>query len=121
MRMHQRMQTTRAKRLMKQRQSTAEPVIGTLVNYLGIKRVNTKGLAQANKCVTMAAVAYNLKKLIKHASTRIVTNVQALKKQGKQVNPILLNVLSALPPVFCNTSVPTAHVNFLKLKSHLKT
>ena len=57
-----RMQTRKAKILMKLRQSTVEPVIGTLVNYLGIKRVNAKGLNQANKCITMAAVAYNLKK-----------------------------------------------------------
>lgn len=95
-RMHQRMQTTKAKRLMKQRQSTAEPVIGTLVNYLGIKRVNTKGLAQANKCLTIAAVAYNLKKLMKHNTSRILTNVQALKTKSKQVNGILLNVFSAI-------------------------
>jgi transposase len=65
-RMHIRMQTPKAKVLMKLRQSTVEPVIGTLVNFLGIKRVNTKGLNQANKCLTMAAVAYNLKKLLKH-------------------------------------------------------
>lgn len=62
--MHIRMQTGKAKRLMKLRQSTVEPVIGTLVNYLGIKRVNTKGIAQANKCFIMAAVAYNLKKML---------------------------------------------------------
>ena len=55
---------------MKQRQSTVEPVIGTLVNYLGMKRVNTKGLLQANKCLTMAAVAYNLKKLLKFTTRK---------------------------------------------------
>ena len=65
-RMHVRMETRKAKRLMKLRQSTVEPVIGTLVNYLGIKRVNVKGLDQANKCLTLAAVAYNLKKMLKH-------------------------------------------------------
>lgn len=65
-RMHIRMQTRKAKRLMKLRQSTVEPVIGTLVNYLGIKKVNAKGLDQANKCLTLAAIAYNLKKILKH-------------------------------------------------------
>jgi len=64
--MHERMQTRKAKRLMKLRQSTVEPVIGSLVNYLGIKRINCKGLAQANKCLNMAAIAYNLKKMIKY-------------------------------------------------------
>lgn len=63
--MHIRMQTEKAKIVMKKRQSTVEPVIGTLVNYLGMKKVNTKGLVQANKCVTLSAVAYNLKKLLR--------------------------------------------------------
>ena len=83
-RMHLRMQSRKAKRLMKQRQSTVEPVIGTLVNYLGMKRVNTKGLLQANKCLTMAAVAYNLKKMVKHNCRNAVTNLKALKQTVKK-------------------------------------
>lgn len=79
--MHLRMQTNKARRLMKQRQSTVEPVIGTLVNYLGMKRVNTKGLLNANKCLTMAAVAYNLKKLLKHCANDRIINMQALKAE----------------------------------------
>lgn len=78
--MHIRMQTRRAKILMKKRQSTVEPVIGTLVNYLGMKKVNTKGLQQANKCLTLAAVAYNLKKLLRHKTFLVQSNIQALKK-----------------------------------------
>ncbi|MBC7914903.1 MAG: IS1182 family transposase [Pyrinomonadaceae bacterium] len=77
-RMHVRMQTRKAKILLKKRQSTVEPVIGTLVNYLGMKRVNTKGLEQANKCLTMSAIAYNLKKLLKHTSRHIQGNVQKI-------------------------------------------
>lgn len=61
-RMHQRMQTRKAKRMKKLRQSTVEPVLGTLLNFLSMKRVNTRGLQQANKHVLMAALAYNLKK-----------------------------------------------------------
>lgn len=64
--MHLRMQTKKAARMMKKRQSTVEPVIGTLVNYLGIKKVSSRGISQANKCLIMAAVAYNLKKLLKY-------------------------------------------------------
>jgi transposase len=75
--MHQRMQTRKAKLLMKLRQSTVEPVIGTLVNYLGIKRVNSKGLNQANKCLTMAAIAYNLKKMLKHQPKLIGAGLKA--------------------------------------------
>lgn len=64
--MHERMQTKKAKILMKKRQSTVEPVIGSLINYYGMKKVNTKGLVQANKCLTIAAMAYNLKKMLNH-------------------------------------------------------
>jgi hypothetical protein len=76
--MHERMQTRKAKLLMKLRQSTVEPVIGTLVNYLGIKRVNSKGIEQANKCLTMAAIAYNLKKMLKHKAKTVGSKLKAL-------------------------------------------
>jgi len=79
-RMHIRMQTRKASILMKLRQSTVEPVIGTLVNYQGMKRVNTKGLNQANKCLTMAAAAYNLKKMLKYQPKLVQENIQSLKR-----------------------------------------
>jgi transposase len=91
MAMHLRMQSRKAKRLMKERQSTVEPVIGTLVNYLGMKRVNTKGLLNANKCLTMAAVAYNLKKLLKHCANNRITNIQLLKAEKKSAFALFLS------------------------------
>ena len=63
--MHQRLQSKYAKRLMKRRSSTVEPVLGTLVNFTNMRRVNTRGLAAANKHVLMAALTYNLKKYMK--------------------------------------------------------
>jgi len=78
--MHVRMQTKKARVLMKKRQATAEPVIGTLVNYLGMKKVNTKGLSQANKCMTLSAVAYNIKKLLKHKTILVQIKAQVLRK-----------------------------------------
>ncbi len=47
------------------RQSTVEPVFGSLLNYYGMRKVNTKGIKQANKIMLTAATAYNLKKLLK--------------------------------------------------------
>jgi transposase len=94
--MHLRMQTKAAKRRMKERQSTVEPVIGTLVNFLGMKRVNTHGLGLANKCVTLAAVAYNLKKLLKHSAKTIATDALALKKPLKGILPGVLKAIDAL-------------------------
>src|SRR6056297_354510 len=49
------------------RMSTVEPVFGTLINFLGMQKVNTRGLKQANKCMLMAATAFNLKKRLKYA------------------------------------------------------
>jgi transposase len=83
--MHERMQTRKAKILKKLRQSTVEPVIGSLVNNLGIKRVNTKGLNQANKCLTMAAIAYNLKKILKHKPRWIQDNIHSLNCAPKSI------------------------------------
>jgi transposase len=84
-RMHVRMQTRKAEILKDLRQSTVEPVIGTLVNFLGIKRVNTKGLSQANKCLTMAAIAYNLKKMLKYKTRLPQHNLKCLKNDLKQL------------------------------------
>lgn len=92
-RMHIRMQTIKGKRMMKLRQCTVEPVIGTLVNYLGIKKVNSKGLEQANKCLTMAALAYNLKKMIKHQSRKIKTNIKTCLKRVSSTSQYRIKAL----------------------------
>ena len=79
-RMHQRLQTPKARRMKKLRSSTVEPVLGTLVNFLGMRRVNTRGLAQGNKCMLVAAMAYNLKKLLKWKETKAETGAEAIRK-----------------------------------------
>ena len=65
-RMEERILTTRGKKKRKQRQSTVEPVFGTLINFLGMRKLNARGLKNANKCMIMAAIAYNLKKYLKY-------------------------------------------------------
>src|SRR5690606_6110670 len=79
-RMHARLQTNKAKRMKKLRSSTVEPVLGTLVNYLNMRRVNTRGIQQANKCMLMAAVAYNLKKLMKFTTKKVQADVKAMQE-----------------------------------------
>ncbi|WP_430409311.1 IS1182 family transposase [Kordia sp.] len=51
--------------MKKKRQSTVEPVFGTLKEYMGLRKINTLGIKQANKVMHMAAIAYNLKKYLK--------------------------------------------------------
>src|ERR1043166_812915 len=84
-RMYARLQAVNREKTRQIRSSTVEPVLGTLVNYLAMRRVNTRGIKQANKCVLMAAVAYNLKKLLKWKQTKIETTVMAIKKAEKNL------------------------------------
>ena len=63
--MHKRMQSKFAKRMMKLRSSTVEPVLGSLINFTGMRRIYTRGIKGANKFMLCAAIAYNLKKLLK--------------------------------------------------------
>lgn len=66
--------------MKKLRSSTVEPVLGTLVNFLGMRRVNTRGIEGANKCMLMAAVAYNLKKLMKFTTKKVQADVKAIEQ-----------------------------------------
>lgn len=99
--MHHRLQTLKARRMKKLRSSTVEPVLGTLVNFLGMRRVYTKGLRMADKCMIMAAVAYNLKKLLKWHTNKIRImineNIKGLKNAFKEsivCSGILWHVIS---------------------------
>ena len=65
------MQTAKGKKMRQLRSSTVEPVLGTLVNFTAMRQVCTKGIGLANKCMIMAAVAYNLKKLINGVRARV--------------------------------------------------
>lgn len=60
--MHERLQSRKAKIYKKLRSSTVEPVLGTLINFMGMRRIFTRGIKQANKFLIGAAAAYNLKK-----------------------------------------------------------
>lgn len=52
------------------RQSTVEPVFGTLINFTGMRKINTRGIESANKVMLMAAMAYNLKKLVRYRTRK---------------------------------------------------
>lgn len=64
--MHKKTRSIKGRKMKLLRSSTVEPVLGSLINYTGMSRINSKGIQQANKCMLMAATAYNLKKLLKH-------------------------------------------------------
>ena len=66
--------------MKKLRQATVEPVLGTLINFVGIRRIWTRGLQNANKFMIGAAVAYNLKKWLNYSEQKRRTGVISLKK-----------------------------------------
>ena len=94
-RMHARWQTVKREKIRHLRSSTVEPVLGTLVNYLAMRRVNTRGIKQAAKCILMSAIAYNLKKLLKWEVRKI--KVMAIEKLKEAKNGLQNFVFSFFP------------------------
>jgi len=52
------------------RSSTVEPVLGTLLNFMGMKKIYARGIEQAEKHVLMSSLCYNLKKMLKFRSLK---------------------------------------------------
>lgn len=50
---------------MRIRSATVEPVLGSLINYFGLRQINTRGREAAAKVMYVAAMAYNLKKYLR--------------------------------------------------------
>ena len=53
------------KRMKNLRQSTVEPVFGSLTQFYGLRKIGVLGKAGAHKVMLMAAIAFNLKKYLK--------------------------------------------------------
>jgi hypothetical protein len=51
--------------MKKLRQSTVEPVFGSLTQYYSLRKIGVLGKAGAHKVMLMAAIAFNLKKYLK--------------------------------------------------------
>ncbi|WP_430409299.1 IS1182 family transposase [Kordia sp.] len=64
--------------MKRKRQSTVEPVFGTLKEYMGLRKVNTLGIKQANKVMHLAAIAYNLKKYLKFITKTTKSGARSL-------------------------------------------
>lgn len=64
-RMHNKMNTTYARRMSKIRSKTVEPVLGHLINFLGMKHIQARGIRAAIKHALMASLCHNLKRLMK--------------------------------------------------------
>jgi transposase len=72
---NERVRSRFGRQMKSKRQSTVEPVWGTLTQFMGLRKINTIGLKQANKVMHLAATAYNLKKLLKFITTKVEPGV----------------------------------------------
>jgi len=73
-----RINSKQGKYMKTKRQSTVEPVFGTLTQFMGLRKINTIGIKQANKVMHLAAMAYNLKKYLKFTQKLVKTRSKAL-------------------------------------------
>lgn len=87
--MYQRLQTPYAKKMKKLRSSTVEPVLGTLINFMGVRRIWTRGLENAGKFMLGAAAAYNLKKWLNYNDRKLKAAVIAPPHYIKEIKKTL--------------------------------
>jgi hypothetical protein len=78
-RAYQRQISSKGQYHKKLRQSKVEPVLGTLINFLGLRKLNARGKSTAHKVMLVSAVAYNLKKLLRYTKRLDVAAASALK------------------------------------------
>jgi transposase len=68
--MDDRLQTDYGRRMLAKRKGIVEPVIGNLMHHNGMKKVNGRGLAAADKHVLMASISFNLKKWLRYGASK---------------------------------------------------
>lgn len=74
-----RVKSKKGRYMKSKRQSTVEPVFGTLTQFMGMRKINTLGISQANKVMMMAAMAYNLKKYLKFTQNKVVSLAKTIE------------------------------------------
>ena len=84
------------RRLVKRRSATIEPVLGTLINYHCMRRLNTRGMAQANKHVLMATLTYNLKKYLKCIRRNPIVKAQPVPILREDIQRELCGLLQTI-------------------------
>ncbi len=88
----QRLKTEKGRRMKVRRQATVEPVFATLTQFMGLRKINTIGIRQANKVMHLSAVAYNLKKYLKFTKKLVQSGAG-----GVRIAKIIKNSLVDLP------------------------
>ena len=101
---NERLRTQKGKAMKAKRQATVEPVFGTLTQFMGLRKINTIGIRQANKVMHLSAMAYNLKKYLKFVVKRVESGAGALA-----LAELLKSTLSALKRLVLRPSKSVLH------------
>ncbi|MEE4121464.1 MAG: IS1182 family transposase [Paracoccaceae bacterium] len=91
--------------LKAKRQATVEPVFGTLTQHMAMGKVYTLGLAQADKCMKLAATAYNLKKWLKFTKKTVKSGAASLAVYFAALKAEIKAILSLFRPVSRPTQI----------------
>ena len=92
-----RVKSKRGRAFKVKRSSTVEPVFGTLTEFMAMRKVNTRGISNANKVMLTAAMAYNLKKYLKFTKKHVETLAQSAEKHLLDVFALIRLILSSYP------------------------
>ena len=87
-----RLNSKKGRYLKTKRQSTVEPVLGTLKEFMGLRKVNTIGIKQANKGMHLAAMAYNLKKYLNFINKTSISMAGIVNQAKKGLQTAFLAV-----------------------------
>lgn len=93
---NERVHSKRGRYMKRKRMSTVEPVFGILTQFMGLRKLNTKRIQQANKCMHLSAIAYNLKKLLKHTKPKAESKQGALSQMQNLKNELTHFISSIL-------------------------
>jgi len=95
-----RQRTRQGQQMRRVRQRTVEPVFGSLLHHYGLRRVGTKGQAAAHKAMLLSAIAYNLKKLLKHQPKQTARMALALYPQTQGLRQAHFSTLLSSPQLW---------------------
>ena len=85
-----RQHSRQGKRMKRVRQSTVEPVFGSLVQYYGLDKINVLGKEGAHKNMLMAAIAFNIKKYLKTTERKVVISAVMKASYPSKINNTLV-------------------------------
>ena len=104
--------------MVRVRSKTVEPVIGTLVNFTNMKRINIRGIKSANKHVLMASLTYNLKKYLKFIIKKPTIQVQKMQLEVRKTQALLKTYFHEVKTRFLRDAIFGKQNLMLKINHH---